>query len=273
MFCTSLASCTDSVTDDVLDELEGRIPNAEPIHMIDGLEAAEFLSTFAAEQSFGMLEPNADWNQLFESPAQELFGLNLIYEYAPFYAGDFMNVTYRNGTSDSGEWLAFYQPDIFTGSLTTGGDFYNFFVLGLPPANFDDEYATYRANHPLNLPTILVGLDEDVVNNNSWHDASAAYPDNPIMIQEDLGLFTSGSLTGYHLNGTNASVLSVPSFDFDGDSIDTFVKAAGYFVSNATERNVSTVIIDLQQNDGGSAVLAFVLFFKVCQIIDYFPEY
>jgi hypothetical protein len=254
----------------VIDEVEGRLPSAEPITEINDQNAADYLSAFAAQQSYGMLDANADWNQLFESPAQELFGLNLIYEYAPFYAGDDMTITYRNGTPDSGEWLSLYQPDVFTGSLTTGGDFYNFFVLGLPPANFDEEYATYRASHPLTLPVLRVGLDESEAGFFSWHNNSPAYPNDPIMIQEDLGIFASGSLTGYHLSGIDAAVLSVPSFDFNGNGIETFSEAANDFVANATQRDASTIIIDLQQNDGGLALLAMVLFSKVCHIVDRF---
>jgi hypothetical protein len=254
----------------VVAEVEGQLHGAEPIATIDGQSAADYLSAFAAEQSHGMLEANADWNQLFISPAQELFGLNLIYEYAPFYAGDYMNITYRNGTPDSGEWLSLYQPDVFTGSLTTGGDFYNFFVLGLPPADFDEESAIYRAAHPLHLPTLRVGLDESAPISISWHNDSAAYPDDPIMIQENLGLFASGSLTGYHLPGIDAAVLSVPTFDFYGDGIETFSEAVDDFVANATQRNADKIIIDLQQNDGGLAVLAMLLFSKVCHIFDSF---
>jgi hypothetical protein len=254
----------------VIDEVEGRLPNAEPVTEINDQNAADYLSAFAAEQSYGMLEANADWNQLFESPAQELFGLNLIYEYAPFYGGDDMNITYRNGTPDSGEWLSLYQPDVFTGSLTTGGDFYNFFVLGLPPANFDEEYATYRASHPITLPVLRVGLDESGPDSLSWHNDSPAYPNDPMMIQEDLGIFASGSLTGYHLSGIDAAILSVPTFEFNGDGIETFSEAADDFVANATQRNASTIIIDLQQNDGGLAVLAMVLFSKVCHIFNHF---
>lgn len=254
----------------MIDEVEGRLLNAEPITEINGQKAADYLVAFAADQSYGMLEANADWNQLFESPAQELFGLNLIYEYAPFYAGDNMTIIYRNGTLDSGDWLSLYQPDVFTGSLKTGGDFYNFFVLGLPPASFDEEYATYRASHPLTLPILRIGLDESGAGSLSWHNDSPAYPNDPIMIQENLGIFASGSLTGYHLSDIDAAILSVPTFDFNGNGIETFSEAVDNFVANATQRNASTIIIDLQQNDGGLAVLALVLFSKVCHIINHF---
>ena len=250
--------------EDTIDQIKDHQRNAEPVTKINGVNAVDYLSAFAAEQVSGLLEPNADWNQLFGSPAQELFGLNLLCEYAPFYAGDEMNITYRNGTSDSGPWLAFYQPDVFTGPLNNGGDFYNFYVLGLPPDHFDEAYTAYRASHPLTLPTLSVGSDENG-KTASWHNDNSAYPDNPIMVQEGLGLLASGSATGYYLPGINTAVLSVPSFKFDGDGVGTFLEAIDHFVANATKREASTIIIDLQQNHGGLAVLAFALHSKVRQ--------
>jgi hypothetical protein len=71
-----------------------------------------------------------------------LFGIQLlssensfsIFEgYTTFYPGDNITFTFENGTELTETWLAIYNDPGDMGPLSTGGDFYNFFVLGLYP--------------------------------------------------------------------------------------------------------------------------------------------
>jgi hypothetical protein len=130
----------------------------------------------------------------------------------------------------------------YTGPLTTGGDFYNFFVLGLPPASWDptsyfENIDAYYGNGDNSTNQTLT----------SWDDS--AYPRNTIVHQRDLG--SSGTLTGYLLDDISTAVLSIPSFDSD---IDSFSGVIVNFIERA--EGADKVIIDLQQNTGGQVALA-----------------
>lgn len=101
----------------------------------------EFLSDFATAQAVGGLEPHADYNQLFSSPAQDIEGVFGIWSgAATFYPGDSLTLILENETTIGPDpWLAVYYDPGDTGPLETGGDFYNFFVLGFYPASYDPD--------------------------------------------------------------------------------------------------------------------------------------
>ena len=97
--CTSSADCTPTAID-----------------TINGLPVVEFLSGFASNQSYGLLEPHADWNQLMLTPALTVQGgLTTFGGAAPLYPGDnfddSLNITLQNGDSEkySFYWLSLYN--------------------------------------------------------------------------------------------------------------------------------------------------------------------
>lgn len=235
------------------------------------MDAVDYTKTFASRQSFGMVEPHADWNQLMVSPAQEIFGVSYLSDAAPFYAGDQMSLSFENGTTVNGSWTALYSSPGFTGPLETGGDFYNFFVLGNYPANYDAAYADYVASQAgagdsSADVTLAPGSDDDDNNRTvltSWHTISPAYPSDTMNYEQDLGDFTNGIVTGYHIGESSTAVLSIPSFDQYGDGIDSFSQSIADFMNNASHLQAQKIIIDLQQNSGGLAALAFTVFDSV----------
>ncbi|KAI9710262.1 MAG: hypothetical protein M1820_002756 [Bogoriella megaspora] len=253
------------VYDDLIDQVTHGIRNVSAIVTINGIAVNDYVSSFASQQSFGMLEPNADWNQVMTSPAQEIFGLSSFSEVAPFYAGDQIDLVFEDGSTTQDRWLALFGSPGFTGPLETGGDFYNFFVLGLYPANFDAALTAYysNSNRSSGNPTLDADeSDDDIQPQTSWCKDFPAYPCNTMTYQQDLGQFSNGALTGYFLENISTAVLSLPSFEQYDDGIDTFSQAVIDFVGNATERHARTVILDLQQNAGGEVSLAFWLFDK-----------
>lgn len=130
--------------------------------------------------------------------------------------------------------------------MTTGGDFYNFYVLGLPPASYD---ATAYFD---SLADSEGGADNSTASPQEvTHWANSAYPNTTLVHQEDLG--DTGFVTGYLLDDISTAVLSIPSFNSDVDSFSTVLQD---FVANATDSDVKKVIIDLQQNDGGQTAVA-----------------
>ncbi|KAL9075419.1 MAG: hypothetical protein Q9157_004021 [Trypethelium eluteriae] len=251
------------VYDDLIDQGTLDIGNASAIVTVNGIAANDYMSSFASQQSFGMLEPHADWNQVMTSPAQEVFGLNSFSEAAPFYAGDQMNLVFENGSTAQSRWVALFGSPGFTGPLATGGDFYNFYLLGLVPANYNAAFAAYYSSSNSSSANITLDAsdpDNDAERQTSWCGASPAYPCDTMTYQQDLGQFSSGALTGYFLENISTAVLSLPSFEQYGEGIVTFSRAVTDFVGNATKRHAKTVIIDLQQNPGGDTSLAFWLF-------------
>ena len=110
------------------------------IASINGIDATTYLTEFASNNSYGTLEPHADWNQLMLSAAQDTQGIASVFNGgATFYPGDTITFHLENGTEIVDTWLAVYYSQGNTGPLQTGGDFYNFFVLGFYPESYDPD--------------------------------------------------------------------------------------------------------------------------------------
>jgi hypothetical protein len=69
-----------------------------------------------------------------------------------------------------------------------------------------------------------------------------------------------GVVTGYLLDDISTAVLSIPSFYQYGRNIQEFESTVMYFLGNATQKNASRIVIDLQTNAGGSVLLAYAIF-------------
>lgn len=63
-------------------------------------------------------------------------------------------------------------------------------------------------------------------------------------------------------------MLSVPSLDMFGGALKTAQSAADEFINMSKAGNVEKIVIDLQQNTGGEALLAFDLFKRFFPNID-----
>ncbi|UPX11528.1 uncharacterized protein EKO05_0002131 [Ascochyta rabiei] len=240
------------ITDDLLPEYasEGWKPSA--IATINGTEVNEFLTAYAALNSWGYVEPHAEWNDLMSHPTLDIQGgLTTFSGSGTFYPGDKLIFTFENGTSLDTIWLAVYnEPANATGPLTTGGDFYNYFVLGLLPASY--EPTASESSESSDTPQAAPG---------NWSEASyGAFPEDPNIAQDDLGVYHSGLVTGYFYNDISTGVLSLPSFDAIPESIGNWADAVTYFIGNASDAGVTRVVIDLQRNSGGTPFLAYTSF-------------
>jgi hypothetical protein len=257
------------VTDDIISR-QSNGTEIQAITKINDVPVVEYLEQFAALNSQGMVEPHADWNQLMGSPAQDIqYAFNVFSGGATFYPGipslapqldgDELIFTYEDGTNVSTWWLAIYSNPEFTGPLTTGGDFYNYFVLGLTPASYDEVPLPGVFNYTTNTDDDSSIQDTTQILTN-WSSISIGYPDRADVYQAELAPEdTNGVVTGYFLDDISTGVLSIPSFDQAGEAVADFSDAVEYFITNATQRNTSKIIIDLQQNSGGAVLLAFVM--------------
>lgn len=258
-------------TDDIIHAQNDQfVWTPSPIATIQGEEVVSYLTKFASRNSVGMLEKHAEWNDLMGSPTQDILGArNLFAGDATFYPGDDLTFTFENGTDPIETfWLALYNYQLDTGPLTTGGDFYNFFVLGLQPSTDPQSIAT-----PVDSSTVARKLkrQEDPSpssdDDKSWATESfGAYSDSPDVAQPDLLINGGGVLTGYFLKDISVAVLSIPTFEQFGDYIDSFSTTVQNFIDEASANNMQRVVIDVQQNRGGVAVLAFDTFSR------FFPQ-
>ncbi|KAH6638299.1 hypothetical protein C7974DRAFT_158490 [Boeremia exigua] len=239
------------ITDDLLPEKASQPWTPSPIVTINGTEVNEFISTYAALNSWGYVEPHAEWNDLMSHPTLDILGgLTTFSGAGTFYPGDNLTFTYENGTSKDTIWVAIYnEPANATGPLTTGGDFYNYFVLGLLPASFE----------PVASPLESSGTVQAAPGN--WSEASfGAFPEDPDIVQYDLGVYYTGLVSGYFYKDISTGVLSLPSFDGVPETLGNWTDTVSYFVRNISTAGVDRVVIDLQRNSGGTPLLAFTTF-------------
>ncbi|KAI0965274.1 hypothetical protein F4678DRAFT_339509 [Xylaria arbuscula] len=242
---------------------------------INGIDTVTYLEHFASNNSFGTFEPHADWNQLMQSPVLDILGSFSVFSGgATFYPGDTITWTFENGTSLTEEFIGIYLSQGPTGPLQTGGDFYNFFVLGFYPADFDpygnsndgDETEDSSSGDGESTTSMIAtssapspsSTAPPQVTMTGWNNS--AYPSTPDVAQEDLGTFGGGFLSGYFLRESFIAVLSIPSFDEYGDALKTFQSTVNEFILKAKLAGMKKVVIDVQQNVGGQPLLAIDAF-------------
>lgn len=232
---------------------------ASPVATINGYDVTDFLSDFASWNAIGGLEPHADWNQLMSSPVLDIQDYYSIFEgYTTFYPGENVTFAFENGTVlDPLPWLAIYNTPGDTGPLATGGDFYNFFVLGLFPASYDpDAVQTDTPSVPSSVPsdaaTESATPDTTEATPTAW--PNSAYPQNPDIVQPDLG--GDGVLTGYFLEDISTAVLSIPSFQAFDNAVSSFSDTISRFLKQSKKAGMKKILVDVQQNAGGNTLLA-----------------
>lgn len=224
---------------------------------MDGENVVDYLTRFATLNAAGTVEPHADWNQLMYNPALGIQGLLSTFSgLAPLFPGNNLTFGFENGTKVETAWLALYNDPGETGPLTTGGDFYNFFVLGIYPASYDP--LTDLDDSDDSTDTSDPAADEAL---ESWYSVSKAYPKQADIYQDDLSISGGGILTGYFSD--DLAILSIPSFDQTWSGDRSFSQTVNDFISSAKAKGLSKVLIDLQRNSGGDTVLAFDTFRKV----------
>ncbi|KAI4600506.1 hypothetical protein KJ359_000861 [Pestalotiopsis sp. 9143b] len=232
-----------------------------PVTQLNGVDVVEFLTRFGALNSWGTLEPHADWNQLMYSPAQTV--LNQYSSFsggATFYEGATLNFTFANGSTLSTPWVAIYTNTEFTGPLTTGGDYFNYFVLGFVPPSIDEVPLPPMWNASAagddSGDDASVGTVRDFTH--GWDNITGGEYPKADLVQDDLEY--EGWLTAYFLDEISTVVLSIPSFDEAGYAVNNFSTMVETTLAQAEQRNLTKLIVDLQGNEGGTPLLAFTTF-------------
>lgn len=211
------------------------------IKTINGQDVTLYLDDVAANNSYGTLEKHADWNQLMLAGAMDIQDyFNVFSGDTIIYPGDSITFGFENGTNITQEYLAFYWSQGPTGPLNGGGDFYNFFVLGWYPASYDpysdnssgedDDESSDTSSTSTSSVASTTYFTSAVVSvttsptptPSGWGNSQSIswYPDVADIYQPDLELYSGGWITGYFLNSSSTSVLSIPSFDMVGHPQD-----------------------------------------------------
>ncbi|KAI4608971.1 hypothetical protein J4E80_008716 [Alternaria sp. BMP 0032] len=239
------------------------------IATINEMDAVEYVTRLASINAVGGIEPNADWNQLFYTPASAIQGFGGIWDSGVrFYPGDEIALVMEDGTEYLDYWLALWKEPYETGPLTTGGDLYNYFVLNFLPASYDPSGNFYNPAYAIPEDLNTTGPVDAPTSDQSWSvRSSRAYP-QPDVRQEGLAVRSDGIVSGYFLPQVNAATLSIPSFAQYSDSIGDFSNAISDFISNTTKQGLKRVVIDLQQNTGGTVELAFSTFKRFFPNVD-----
>ena len=198
-------------------------------------------------------------------------GFSIFEGYVTFYPGDTVNFGFENGTNTGPlPWLAVYNSPGETGPLSTGGDFYNFFVLGLYPASYDPALpsdcdsasTTVAMSSPTGAASSSATSASETTTFSTGWGKDYAYPAVADVVQKDLG--DTGFVTGYFLRDISTAVLSIPTFQtYNQNSTEAFSEVVSQFLLSSQKAGMTKVLIDLQQNTGGDTLLAVDTFKQV----------
>ena len=232
-----------------------------PISSINGEDPTEYLSRFGTMNSLGKLESHAEWNMLMRSGALDSQRqLEVFFGKVTSYPGDTITLTLENGTVLGPQpWRAFYLGPPDTGPLETGGDFYNLFVLGNYPASFQEPS---KQPPPPSTPISSASPSSTPTSYSkpSWDNA---YP-TPQSIPGGNSM-NNDLPRVFFLNEPSLGVLSIPEFtSTDDNAVTSFLNTVKYFVRQSKKEGLKRLIIDVQQNTGGSPLLAIEVFKLVC---------
>lgn len=130
-----------------------------------------------------------------------------------FYPGDSISFTLENGTTVTDRYLGVYWSQGPTGPLETGGDFYNFFVLGYWPASFDPSSGvegsdggastTGSFSSAAATPTATAAIGTPTPS--GWGMDEFWYPPSADVAQPDLGAYEGGYITGAWAESSSSS--------------------------------------------------------------------
>lgn len=184
------------------------------------------------------------------SPALDVSGsFSIFYGYTTFYPGKSIALTFENDTQlDPVPWRAYYNNQEDTGPLATGGDLYNFFVLGHYPDSYNPNNPDqcFKPESAISINSTKDSLTSDSLNSTttSWSSFSNAYLPKPDVSQPNIS--NDGFLTGYFLHKIQTAVLSIPSFEAYDSDIINFTVTIGNFLQKSKAAGMIKFLINVQ---------------------------
>lgn len=183
------------------------------------------------------------------SPAADIQGLVGPHSgSSPFYPGDVFDLVFENGTTIAGwKWLAVLNDPNDSGAISSVTEFYDTFVAYKDSASSGEDLEKRQSE------TTATETEASVPSATPTAWSNLAYPEDPFVSQPNLEV--GGILTGYLLDMSTA-VLSIPSFDVYDSDVISFSATVGAFLEKSKALGATKILIDLQQNQGGSRLLA-----------------
>ncbi|KAG8528410.1 uncharacterized protein KY384_007328 [Bacidia gigantensis] len=294
------------ITDDLLEAQNDDADwEASPITTINDQDAVAYLEDFATHNVQGYIEPNADFNNLITTPANDIQGILSTFEGSSiFYPGVNITFKFENGTVvDSDPWLATWGP--FTDpsdapNIITGQQLFDWFILGIDNTEVPDDTPTSSVAADATATDAPTSSSSAAADSSDSSDADSsddssdgssddseddsifdgdsnlltswnniAYPIDPIASQANLG-DNGGVLTGYVLNDNITAVLSIPSFAMTVENAFSFSQTVQDTITRTKAAGCTRIIVDLQGNIGGSDLLATDVFKQFFPTIDPF---
>ena len=179
-----------------------------------------------------------------------------------------------------------YTVPADTPVISSGEDFYTWFVLGIYPTSTTSSAATSAASTAAATSSVAASLASSSLSSSqpmptSW--GSSSYPSNPIVVQPNLGELDGGVITRYfferwddgctehtvsqeklkHVIIFMLIILSYRSFKVNGEAIQSFSTTIADFISKSKAAGKTKIIIDVQKNGGGGYLLATDAFKQV----------
>lgn len=183
------------------------------------------------------------------SAALEIQGKREAFHGAATYPGDFITFTSENGTTVGPlPWEALFCCNGGVGPLQTGDEFYDFFVLGHYPASYDENLEADMTTISNRAAPVITPLN------------NPAYPPKADVTEASYTRDGGALLRGYFLHDSSLAVLSIPHFVVDRKAPHSFSNAVKQFLAQSTKAGLKKVVIDVQQNPGGSPLLALETF-------------
>jgi hypothetical protein len=190
-------------------------------------------------------DPDALWNQVFQSPWQSS---DPSFQVPLFYPGPATNITFANGTTQTYINVAVVNVDL--DGVNTGDDAYSVFCPGI--AALESLTATASATAPASSST----SSSDIATPTEAPPSSPTIAGFPYPVIKH----SAGSVAGYYLNDTgltDVAVLQIKEFESTvDDSVEyerEFQLVVEKFLAASVKTGKRKLIIDLQGNGGECA--------------------
>lgn len=215
-----------------------------PVQTINGVPVVEALLNATATGLHQ--DPDANWNQLLAN----LGTATPFYNTLTTYPGPTTELSFANGTTRTYNNTAKVSKSFANITIETAEDMYQNFCLPPDPASVAAPAPT--SDESKSQPVLPI--------------PGYPYPD----MADPLGIFT-----GYFLNDTSfedVAILRITAFQPPGNAMqgwsEAVQKTVQDFLAASTEKGRHKLILDLQNNDGGSVTLSADLF---AQLFPGFP--
>ncbi|KAK7219923.1 hypothetical protein V2G26_007926 [Clonostachys chloroleuca] len=223
-----------------------------------------YLKNFTAN---GLIEPHADFNALMYNTGLEFASwaqssdasmAPTAFKTTPIYNGKSLKGKFANGSDFEWAYKAGSNANLTLNQYFSGQDIYDLKVVKANSTQSDDSTVETKRrkkrsyNPDVKLVKRADSSDDEVA------VPYAAWPTNPIVVQDNFTF--GGTVSGYYFDENQLGVLSIPSFDTDENSSETFDLAVASFINQTRSRGAKRIVIDLTGNGGGTLWMGYDTF-------------